>query len=947
MDELTQWLLSQNRQFTPQSFADWPVPFQSAGNTPYRMPYDPATAQYDAATGMYQAPAQQQEFQKPAITDSFTFSPVPSTSLTPTPKEMNPISEGLQITESTVPQQQTLQQGVVNGTNVAPQGINFLDLFSPVSTETAVFKLGQSLAFDPTNATKSQRTGNTLRGIGAGGKAALSLLRTGLQGAAYQSRQNEAMEDYRNRQGQQSFSHMQDGGQMTQEQFMTGDYLGETTFQPMPNAEIENNEYVQYPDGTTQQAKGSTHENGGIEVSLPGGTKVISDNLKLGGKNARELRKEFDINVKATDTFADAITKYKKKIGLDKLDQEQQDLFKKLEKQDKVEDNRTYAINEQFLAKNIQTTQAAKEPLLAQVSQFTDLIFRKQEEQKGDTSQSDFLQNGGYAPIDANDVAQINAGLDFQFTEEGAQQLFGKELPPNNNTTQTTQQPNRRISQPDFSKIADITGGTNRYTPDGGVVVGDFKQVWLNQRPEYYTGKTPAKEGVDFVYMNPKQYEQFKTTPEYANYKAGYNTQSIASFKDGGKLPKYQNAGRIPSRFEDPSKYVNQTAIGTGYYGEILTNSPQDTLNEIKRLHPKLYSQYFTGQQILPTDTKGYQTAINEEYNQILEDAKKLYGEDSEQYKTLQQQIEQDKFLQDNSVRGIEGKFGNYSSTRPNYALNILPKEDLEKVQKEGVNTSSQLLTKFPELHKKYVQDKGLKSDFWLGALETPTQPTTENETPDAVVDEETVTPTPNMGVRVGGVGFLNLVGQSMPPPGGLIASRMPDADYRNFEAVQQGYEPQLQQLYNQQTAAVAALDGLSPAQRAAAQAGILAQTQTAANQVIGQVSAANRQEAARISNMNTQLYNQMSMVDNNERERFEQKTYQALSNTQDDLFRWFQYNNQLRALNQLQTNQANTLASLFPNTTFTPDGRIVSNGVAPISYTPLPAGVIQENNKK
>lgn len=946
-EEYMQWLLSNQRPFTPQPFPQsgswnmptttynpnpiveqpvsqpfyaYPPPIQSAGNTPYRMPYDPSQAVADPETGMLQAPAR------------------PKTEMVSTPITPMGVTTTGEMTANTdipitVPQQaQSAQQQNV-------QGFNLMDLFAPVSTETAVFKLGQSLAFDPTNATKSQRTGNTLRGIGAGGKAALSLLRTGLQGAAYQNRWNEAMNTYNTQQGQQDFRYFQDGGQMTQEQLMSGDYIGETSFQPTPNAEIEKNEYVQYPDGTTVQAVGPTHEQGGIPVNLPQDTKVVSDNMKIGGKTARELRKEFDLNVKANDTFADAITKYKKKIGLQKIDEQQQDLFKKLGKQDNVEDAQTSAINETFIAKEIQTSQMAKEPLLQQLSAFTDMMFEKQEELKGNKSQDNFLQNGGYAQINENDLATINAatGDQIQFTLEGAQQLFGKALPDNTTNAQSVAGKNQTQQRPNFNNIVDITSGTNRYTPDGGVIVGNYRQVWLNNRPEYYTGKTPPQENKDFVYMNEKQYADFKNTQEYKNYKS--QTQPIASLENGGKLPKYQNGVRVSNRFEDPNKFTYQQAVGTGYYGDVLTNSAQDVLGEIKRLHPELYTQYFTGNNILPTDTKGFQSAINAKYQAIAEDAKTVYGENSEQYKAIVAQMEQDKFLDDASVRGTEGKFGNYSSTRPNFALNILPKEELEKVNKEGVNTASQLAAKFPDLHKKYIQDKGLKSDFWLGSLEAPTQPTTSannDKFEDGTVDAPAtpVSATPNIAG-----GYLNLVDQTLPPPSGLVASRMPDADYRNYEAVQQSADPQLQQIYNQQMAASSALDGLSPAQRTAAIAQINANSVMAANQAIAQVNTLNQQEASRINNMNTQLYNQFSAIDNNERERYEQKTYQAMFNTERSLENWFAYNNKLRSMNALQQNQANTLASLFPNTTFTPDGRIVSNGINPVVSMPTSIG--------
>lgn len=51
----------------------------------------------------------------------------------------------------------------------------------------------------------------------------------------------------------------------------------------IPNAEIENQEMLKYPDGSTQQFDGPSHSDGGIPVNIPNGTQIFSDRLKLPG----------------------------------------------------------------------------------------------------------------------------------------------------------------------------------------------------------------------------------------------------------------------------------------------------------------------------------------------------------------------------------------------------------------------------------------------------------------------------------------------------------------------------------------------------------------------------------------------------------------------------------------------------------------------------------------
>lgn len=67
----------------------------------------------------------------------------------------------------------------------------------------------------------------------------------------------------------------------------------------MPNAELEKQENVLYPDGETEQFNGQPHSNGGIDVNLPPQTKIFSDKLKSQtGKTFAKEAKKF-----ATDKF--------------------------------------------------------------------------------------------------------------------------------------------------------------------------------------------------------------------------------------------------------------------------------------------------------------------------------------------------------------------------------------------------------------------------------------------------------------------------------------------------------------------------------------------------------------------------------------------------------------------------------------------------------------------
>ena len=73
-------------------------------------------------------------------------------------------------------------------------------------------------------------------------------------------------------------------------------------YQGQPNAEIEGGgngtagEVVNYPDGTTDQAFGERHENGGVPVNLPQATRIFSDRLKMFKKTFAKIAQRYKTN---------------------------------------------------------------------------------------------------------------------------------------------------------------------------------------------------------------------------------------------------------------------------------------------------------------------------------------------------------------------------------------------------------------------------------------------------------------------------------------------------------------------------------------------------------------------------------------------------------------------------------------------------------------------------
>ncbi len=151
-----------------------------------------------------------------------------------------------------------------------------------------------------------------------------------------------------------------------------------------PNSELEQKEYVQFPDGITQKVVGKDHEKGGVKMYLPDGTKVISKSLYPTKSQINTLEKDFDLKIGKQDTYADVIDKYSKKIGLKKLNEEEEDIFETLEKElsKKNVDQKTASINRAYISEKISKLEQQKKPLEEDRAKFFNTVFEMQEQSK-------------------------------------------------------------------------------------------------------------------------------------------------------------------------------------------------------------------------------------------------------------------------------------------------------------------------------------------------------------------------------------------------------------------------------------------------------------------------------------------------------------------------------------------------------------------------------------
>jgi hypothetical protein len=85
---------------------------------------------------------------------------------------------------------------------------------------------------------------------------------------------------------------------MYMEQMMYGSYAGGGQVPQNIPVEVEGEEMYELPDGQTGEFQGPKHENGGIPIALPEGTKIYSDRLKVNGKTMAARKEKREANIK-------------------------------------------------------------------------------------------------------------------------------------------------------------------------------------------------------------------------------------------------------------------------------------------------------------------------------------------------------------------------------------------------------------------------------------------------------------------------------------------------------------------------------------------------------------------------------------------------------------------------------------------------------------------------
>ena len=595
---------------------------------------------------------------------------------------------------------------------------------------------------------------------------------------------------------------------------------------PNPNVEIEADEKVK--DGETGEVKtaiGEKHDNGGIEVNLPNDSKVLSDFTKIGATNAKYFSSTYNIKAKATDTFAKVMDKIENKIGVKEIIDEEKEYFKEVEKASKIEDSTTRQLNLEFLSKEIADIQEKKMSLQKEQSTIFEDVFKKQEA----------IPKKG----DGKTVLKKQEGGLHTAQEE---QIEGQASNP----------------QEEQGEI----------TPDQ--IIQSYAEI---------SGIDPQTIVAELQKLSPEKQQQ--ALQEMYN---AVNPQ-----------PMMQEGGRIPNKYENPDLYINQTATDSEWnsFGELMKNNPKEVLSEIKRIHPELYQKYFPNGKVDKNKVAEFQLAVNKKYDNILKDAASIYPVDSPEYKNLVAQVEKDKFIVDTdntpNIRKTDALFGNYTATRPNYALQVLPKDVLNKVNKEGINTSSELKAKYPDLFKKYIQGKGLTSDFWLGEIPTPTNAieTTPTPTTTSTEDLNLSNTTTQQNQRIKNV-IPDIFTPFRMPPSAVVNPFLQQVYLGRDEAQKGSVENSLVANRNAMQSAYEQTKDLPPALRASVLANLFNQEQAANTNAIATQEVTDRADANRARLFNISQSDKEKILNENLKKQYEKEVFATQNLSENAWNRYF-----------------------------------------------------------
>ena len=779
------------------------------------------------------------------------------------------------------------------------------------------------------------------------------------------------------------------------------------TMQTNGLVEVERGEYIQTPDGSTMEVLGKKHSEGGEILNLPQSTMVVSDYLKIGSKLATYFKKNYDLNVTSKSTFATVLDRYKRKIGLTKVLEEETDILQKITDQEDVEFEPTRDINLQILSKKAVELQSQKQPLEKRLEEFTRVVFDKQELQKGNEVESSYKQEGGDVENinqDGNQIEQLILMFSKITNQDPKQIIEQLQQLPDDQLQNAIQEISKVVQQsmneqqgnnPQEEQQEQMkTGGTidekkwlsekiakhiqdgrpkdqavaiayrqaeekfGHKFQNGGETSDDQVSQLINtyaqltqQNPEEIITKLQQlpEDKVNEVLQQMLSEVQKSANVQYAqvgtrikNINNEYTQLPFTSLNPEGyvdyNLQHYDDKTGVYDSFNPNdriARYLQDIPVGAENYFEKKMDGTYGLKPNIK------YSDFQKGYNSLMLRNKKF----FETQTEGMSDAgKKIYLENLNNYHNdIIFTTDKEEDYRGKTARGIDNKFGQFTSTRSGYQRAIVTPEQLQQLNAKGIYKLSQVLNNeeakkiigndlYNKLNDENTKFKGI--DYKILDI----KPTNSDQKSD-----EASNPDPNNGLNkwdprrtnFGNVLPVAVPDQSNLPPN-YIPTSMREVKHVQANTINISPEATLGELANQAKTASKVLVEANPYTSAAGVANLQANENQAINQAYMQSEMANQQDQRNVENINEQRIQQRDNTNLNLASQYEKEAVVGAANLYDEWRNFITNKNQQNLVNYNLQNQVNAYNAMNPNYQIGTLGEIHQTDESPIFYTTI-----------
>ena len=765
------------------------------------------------------------------------------------------------------------------------------------------------------------RGANIAQGVFAGLSLGTGLARE-IAGAASaeRARQKDLMgyrEQLQNERKRSFIRYKEGGGPKTNigngETFDTSSLTGEYIY-PLPksmegsaNVEIEKGEYATRPDVVgPMEALGERHEKGGTPVSLPEGSHIVSDYRKITPEFATHIRDMYGIKVTPKNTYADVLDKYKNKIGLKELYDDQEKVLKRLEKNEAVKDKNTSDLNKSILSKYISENQSKIDDLEEDFRKFTDMVYKAQEDSKKNEKIEEFFRNGGHISLSKIRSTAKQAGI----TEAEAKEIIYDEYVRQRRKMAeggpTKEQMDNAMQQAKL--LNDIFGRALNF----GIVDVSGRNQILNPDSNVNANQELQSKGTLFSYgrATPESVGNLVDVNRWARGLSSGNDFDTEGFQTGynrrlNMLWALANAGGI--RNSDAAKDFRSQY---GFWGQTMvrpdgTHDPNQAFNSFSvddKYGQTTATRSFYSLDVLTPEQK---KLLNEKdiknyvdlFGEKSEEAKKILGSDYDKFQKMH-----DAHVFD----GIDFVLGEYTPIQRN--TNIPPLLD----------------DSFPSAPEPVRPD--------LSPISEPGQ------TPrTTLATRQQVQPEGNKGRRRGaGWGAAGMMFPEVlrPMSSGLIFRGLERHQAPRVSPVLESADQYINEMNRVVSSQMDALKDVPDSQRAAILANMQAIASTNAGRYINQVNLNNARQINEADKFNETAYVQTDDKNIIERQRYEDSILRAMALDEENRARnWDSVNDEVQKKFNVSSSMS-TLKAIAPDLHMLPNGQIVyASDKDPISY--------------